>query len=43
MERDESSASFIINLASLFAQCNTLAGAGRASAFDSEAPAGARG
>lgn len=42
MERDESTASSVINLASLFAQCSTLAGAACASAFDSEVPAGAR-
>lgn len=43
MERDESTASSIINLASVFAQGSTLAGAACASAFDSEVPAGARG
>lgn len=43
MERDESTASPIINLASVFAQGSTLAGAACASAFDSGVPAGARG
>lgn len=43
MVRDVSAASFIVNLASLFAQCSTLEGAECTSAFDSEVPAGARG
>lgn len=42
MVRDVSTAFFISNLASLFAQCSTLEGAGCTSAFDSKVPAGAR-
>lgn len=43
MVRDVNAVSFIVNLASLFAQCSTLEGAECTSAFDSEVPAGARG
>lgn len=43
MVRDVSEASFTINLASLFAHCSTLEGAGCTSAFESEVPAGLRG
>lgn len=43
MVRDVSAASFTINLASLFAHCSTLEGAGCTSAFDSEVPVGLRG
>lgn len=43
MERDESTVPSIPNLASVFAQGSTLAGAACAAAFNSEVPAGARG
>lgn len=39
VERDQSTASSVINLASLFAQCSAFAGIACASAFDAEVPA----